>query len=92
MLKAELPNFLMITTIGKGKEELDYIDIKTRINPYHITSYCEGFLDNYKGDSTRKVTIMYVSGVQYWVDMSIEDVDEMMRNIDRSLSFNENNL
>lgn len=89
-IKASLPNFVKITTISGGKEKGDWVETKARINPYHITSYFETFVTNYKGEDVKKCVGFYVGSYPFVVDMTIEEADEMIENIDRSLSFKEN--
>lgn len=88
-MKAQLPNFVNVVSIGKGKKEGEWVEIKSRINPYHITCYNESFVQNYKGEEIKKVVAFNISGLSYYVDMTIEEADKMMGKIDRSLSFKE---
>ncbi len=90
IMKAELPNFVKIVCISKGKEEGEWISFNSRINPYHITSYYEAFILSYKGEAVKKVVVFTVGGNSFSVDMTVEEADKMMDDIDRSLSFKEN--
>ncbi len=88
-MKADQPNFLFITHISKGRKEGEWQSAKTRINPFHITSYTETFLLNYEGHEFKKMVGIFVSSQVFIVDMTIEEVDKMMSEIDRSLTFEE---
>jgi len=88
-MKAELPNWLMVTHVAKGKQEGEWALAKARLNPYQISSYVEIFLTNYMGEEVKKMILIYCGGAAYCVDMTIEEADEMMSNVDRSMSFNE---
>jgi hypothetical protein len=83
IIKAELPNFVQVTGLMKGVEIDKYIEFKVRINPYHINSYHEATA------GTKNIVVFNVSGLSYLVNMTIEEADKMMQEIDRSLSFNE---
>lgn len=89
-VKANLPNFVNIISVSRGRNEGEWVELNARINPYHITSYHEVFLKDYKGSDLKKVTCFYVAGNSYCVDMTIEEADQMIQDIDRSLYFKEN--
>lgn len=89
IIKASLPNFVKLTTISVGKEKGEWVETQARINPYHITSYFETFLTNYKGEDVKKCIGFYVGSNPFVIDMTIDEADEMIENIDRGLSFKE---
>jgi hypothetical protein len=81
--KMELPEFVKVhiwaTVNGKNHQ------LKGRINPFHISSYCGAAI---KGDDGVDIpaTRVIVGGQDYVVTMTIEEFDEMIDNIDRGLS------
>jgi len=80
----------MITHISPGKGGVGHFLAKTRVNPYHITSYIDAVIPNYNGKEDYIGTAIFCGGQAYIVDMTIEEVDKMMDSIDRSLSFDDN--
>lgn len=84
LAKMELPAFLMLNHISRGKNEGEYVSVRARINPVHITSYVETF-----NMEDKKMVAIFVAGQTYIVDMTIEEVDAMMENIDRGVSIRE---
>lgn len=92
MMKANMPNFLKITHIGKGKEEGDWVKVKVRINPYNIHCYMEAFITKYEGKDVKKMIAIFVSNDVFYVDMTIEEADKMMEDIDRTITFNDEEL
>lgn len=89
MIKADQPNFVKIVGIGQGKEKGDWCDVQIRFNPYYVTSYHEAFVDNYKGEDMKKIVVFHVGSASYFIEMTIEEANSMMEDIDRSLSFKE---
>ncbi len=83
-IKMEYPNFIKVKMFVKDKDDKDMLG-ELRINPVCISSYYEGF----HGDTDKRVTVIYVAGNRYLLDMTIEEVDEMMENIDRGMSIKE---
>lgn len=92
MIEAKMPNFLKINHIGGGKEKGEWAIVKVRINPYNIYCYMEIFIQNYNGQEIKKVVALHVANDIFIVDMTIEEADKMMEDIDRSLTFNEDEL
>jgi hypothetical protein len=87
--KIDQPSYVKITAISKGIKEEDFVFFKARFNPYNVASYYETFFQKNQGQDIKKVVCFVVSGVSFCVDMTIEEADEMMENIDRSLSIKE---
>lgn len=83
--KLEYPNFIKVNSYVKTSNPDDgYLLVKTRINPMSITSYFSMLLSL---DGVNKdITGMHVGGSVYYIDMTIEQVDNMMDAIDRTLS------
>lgn len=89
-MTANMPNFLKIESIAKGKKEGEWVIVKVRVNPYNIHCYMEFFITNYKGQDIKKIVALFVSNEVFYVDMTIEEADQMMEDIDRTITFNEN--
>ncbi len=79
--KMEYPQLVKVTIYG-SKGGKDY-KLRARINPFHITSYCESAIQN-EGDEI-PCTWVVVGGQSYNVAMSIEEFDEMMDSIDKGI-------
>lgn len=86
--KVEMPNFLKLPAFAQGRDGR-FFEVKARLNPSSIYSYTEGFMDDDGGLSTKPVTIIYCAGNKFWVDMTIDEVDRMMEEIDRGLTIND---
>lgn len=87
-----MPNFLKIKHIAKGKEEGDWVSVDVRINPYNIHCYMERFILKYNGEDIKKVTAIFVANDIFFVDMTIEEADKMMEDIDKAITFNDDEL
>lgn len=82
--KIEMPNFIHTTCIMSLKEGGNAVKLPVRINPYHITSYYgASYIDD---DKEMLCTIIYCGGKSYTIDMKIEEVDEMLEDVDKSIS------
>jgi hypothetical protein len=89
MSKIEYPSFINVTIKMKGRNEGDaHVWGRARINPIAISSYYEAFEDE-GNETTARVTAIIVYGNLFVVNMTIEEVDEMMQNIERGFSINE---
>lgn len=86
--RMDKPSFLKLVTISSsGHDEhgvTQYIKVKVCIDPLVISSYVEGVatMDGHTFD----VTITYVGGVSYWIDMPFDKFDKLIRSIDRGFS------
>jgi len=80
--KMDLPAFVKIKIHAKGNDK-EYL-LKARINPFHISSYWESAIKVQNEDVP--ITCVIVGSERYNVDMTIEEFDEMIKNIDRGLS------
>jgi len=80
--KMEYPAFLKLPILMKGKDGEDKIG-ELRVNPMMISSYYGGYNS---GDKDREITMIYVSGQSYMIDMKMSEVNEMMENIERGMS------
>lgn len=85
--KADLPSFVKVKNIGPGRDKGEWVEVEARFNPFYVTSYYERFLENYKGEELKKVICFIVASAAYYVDMTIEEADKMMEDIDRGLSY-----
>lgn len=82
--KMEYPAFIKTTCIVTVKDESDHKKIKVRINPAAVTSYVESFYK--KGEDVIMCSVIYCGGTSYLVDMTIDEMDKMMEEIDRGFS------
>ncbi len=80
--KMELPQFVHVPIVMRKSESIEdgFIKTKARMNPFHISSYSASKY----GESPCVCCI--VGGTSYYVDMTIEEFDEMIGNIDRGLT------
>lgn len=76
--KIEGAKFIHVISIAKTSED-NYIEVKTRIDPFSITSYYEGTANGYP------VTIICSTGMTFFVKMTIDEADKMMNDIDRTM-------
>lgn len=86
-IKAKFAGFLMVDGIIVY-EGGRVVKTKIRINPNAITSYFGNEIE-ISGEN-RIVTTVYC-GHAYHVDMPLEEFDKCMSEIDRGISFEENN-
>jgi len=86
LAKMEYANFVKVIMLTKGKDNENTFG-KLRINPMSISSYFEAF--DTRGEKIVPITAMCVGGSTYYLDMKIEEVDEMMDSIDRGFSIKE---
>jgi hypothetical protein len=85
-VKARFAGFLKVNGIIKFNNDT-YAQTKFRLNPNAITSYyaCEFKPDN----EEPKQMVMVYCGHPYMVDMSLEEFDKCMEEIERGISFEE---
>ena len=80
----EYPNFIKVPMFVTGKDGKDVLG-KLRINPIAVSSYFEGF----HGENDNPITVIIVGGSKYLLDMTVQEVDDMMEHIDRGMSIKE---
>ncbi len=90
--KMKLPKFIKIPIILKdGRNESlmgksEYIKSEARINPAYVMSYYpQEYTEN---EESHTITLVIVNGSAFWVDMPIEEFDEIINNADRSYELN----
>jgi hypothetical protein len=85
-IKARFAGFLKLNGIisfGEGK----YVSTRFRLNPNAITSYyATEFIPT--GEDPKQMVTVYC-GHPYMVDMSLEEFDKCMEEIERGISFEE---
>ena len=90
--RVQMPQFLKVPIVMIRTEENENLGIKkeymkavARISPFHISAYLPNkYEDNGEEKSATTVICM---GIYHYVDMSIDEFDELISKVERSLSF-----
>lgn len=98
--KMAMPNYIKVPIVQLLKEANDnlgtkreYIKSVARVNPFSISSYMSSrYGDEKDGNEEGGSSCVHfiVGGISLYADMSIEDFDELINSVDRSLVFKEN--